>query len=83
MLAVEVLSPSTRHIVLGLKLSRYEAAGTPAYWVIDPDEPALRAWELRERRFVQTAHVSGEELAQLTQLWALEIVPNRLVEDLR
>ena len=41
MLAVEVLSPSTRRVDLMLKRSRFEAAGCPAYWVIDPDEPPM------------------------------------------
>ena len=41
MLATEILSPSTRRIDLLLKRSRYEAAGCPAYWVVDPDEPSI------------------------------------------
>lgn len=47
-LAVEVLSPSTRRVDLTLKLSRYEAAGCPSYWVVDPDGPSLTAWQLVE-----------------------------------
>lgn len=82
-LAVEVLSPSTRHIDLGLKLSRYESAGTPAYWVIDPDESSLRAWELRDGAYVQVAHATGDEPADLTLPWPIEIVPSHLVDDLR
>lgn len=81
-LAVEVLSPSTRHIDLGLKLSRYEAAGTPAYWVIDPDEPSLRAWEMREGSYVLTSHVTADEVASLSLPWPLEIVPSQLVDHL-
>jgi Uma2 family endonuclease len=82
-LAVEVLSPSTRHIDLGLKLLRYEAAGTPHYWVIDPDEPSLRAWSLREGHYVEAAHVVGDEVAHLSAPWPVEIVPRKLVDDLR
>lgn len=82
-LAVEVLSPSTRHIDLGLKLSRYEASQTPSYWVIDPDEPSLRAWDLREGRYEQVAHVTGDEPARLSLPWSVEIVPSGLVDDLR
>jgi Uma2 family endonuclease len=36
LLAVEVLSPSTRLIDLGLKQARYEVAGCAVYWVVDP-----------------------------------------------
>lgn len=46
LLAVEVLSPSTRLIDLGLKRARYEAAGCPSYWVVDPVAPSLTAWQL-------------------------------------
>ena len=38
-LAVEILSPSTRAINLGAKKLRYESAGCPNYWIVDPDEP--------------------------------------------
>jgi hypothetical protein len=47
-LAIEVLSPSTRLIDLNLKRARYEAAGCSAYWVVDPELPALTAWEQRD-----------------------------------
>jgi Uma2 family endonuclease len=59
LLAIEVLSPSTRHIDLGLKLARYETAGCPSYRVFDPDEPALTVWDLAEGRYVERAHVAG------------------------
>jgi Uma2 family endonuclease len=59
LLAVEILSPSTRLIDLNLKKARYEAAGCPSYWVVDPDVPSLTAWELRDGRYVEMAHVVG------------------------
>ncbi len=49
-LAIEVLSPSTRRLDVTLKRARFEAAGCGAYWVVDADEPSLTAWELREGR---------------------------------
>lgn len=82
LLAVEVLSPSTRTFDLGAKLLRYERAGTPSYWVIDPHEPSLRAWELRESRYVQVAHVVGEDPADLALPWPVQIVPSTLMLDL-
>ncbi|HWD83105.1 MAG TPA: Uma2 family endonuclease, partial [Kribbella sp.] len=45
LLAVEVLSPSTRRFDVMVKFSRLEAAGCHAYWVVDPDTPSLIAWE--------------------------------------
>jgi Uma2 family endonuclease len=79
LLAVEVLSPSTRRIDLMLKFSRYEAAGCPAYWVVDPDTPSLIAWELQDGVYVQVAKVTGEEEARLTSPFDVTVVPADLI----
>lgn len=52
-LAVEVISPSSRSVDLVLKRELYEQAGVGCYWVVDPDEPSLRAWLLQEGRLVE------------------------------
>lgn len=52
-LAVEVLSPSSRSIDLVLKRELYEQAGVRCYWVVDPEEPAVRAWVLEDGRLVE------------------------------
>jgi Uma2 family endonuclease len=41
---VEVASLAARRFDLEAKRSRYEAAGTPYYWVVDPNLPQLFAW---------------------------------------
>jgi len=41
LLVVEIHSPSTRLADLTLKRAAYEAAGVPAYWLVDPAEPSL------------------------------------------
>ncbi|TNM36401.1 Uma2 family endonuclease [Nocardioides albidus] len=55
-LVIEILSPSTALYDLNTKFKRYERAGIPAYWVVDPRAvrtrrsrrraltPALRQW---------------------------------------
>jgi Uma2 family endonuclease len=80
LLAVEVLSPSTRLIDLNLKRARYEAAGCPSYWVIDPDEPSLVAWELRDAAYVEVAHVVGEETFRAARPYGVNVCPAQLVE---
>lgn len=60
-LVVEILSPSTRLIDLNLKRARYERAGVPAYWAVDPDGPRLTVWELRDRSYVEVAAVGPDE----------------------
>lgn len=79
LLALEVLSPSTRHIDLGLKRSRYEAAACPSYWVVDPAEPSLRAWDLVDGSYVEVAHVRGDERAELSLPFPVTLVPASLV----
>lgn len=80
LLAVEVLSPSTRRVDLTLKRSRYEAAGCPSYWVVDPDVPSLTAWELREGAYVLAGQADGEEVLHLNLPYPVDLVPARLFD---
>lgn len=79
LLVVEILSPSTRHIDLELKRARYRAAGCPAYWVVDPDDLELRAWELRDGEYIAVAHVTGSEGYAASHPFAVDVVPSDLV----
>lgn len=78
-LVVEVLSPSTRRVDLLLKRDRYLAAGCPSYWVVDPDEPSVVAWELSEGRYVVTARASGSGQLHLTRPFPIRVRPDQLV----
>lgn len=79
-LAVEVLSPSTRLVDLNLKRARYLEAGCPSYWVVDPDEPSLTAWELRDGEYVVVARVAGDEEFTAALPYAVTVAPARLVD---
>lgn len=81
LLAVEVLSPSTRLYDLNTKRAAYEAAGCASYWVVDPDEPSLTAWDLVEGRYVEVAHVVGEECWAARAPYPVTLTPNDLVRD--
>lgn len=59
LLAVEVLSPSTRRVDLLLKRDRLQAAGVPSYWLVDPAEPSVTVLELRDGVYVQAGSGSG------------------------
>lgn len=52
-LVVEVLSPSTRARDRGIKMRRYEAAGIPHYWLLDPEAQALEPYRLGESGYEQ------------------------------
>ncbi len=81
LLAIEILSPSTRRFDLMVKRSRLEAAGCPAYWVLDPDEPRLIAWELQGDTYVEVGNVRGSEPFVAAAPFAVTVVPADLVAD--
>lgn len=81
LLAVEVLSPSTRPFDLGRKRQLLEAAGCPSYWVVDPDSPSLTAWELADGQYVQGAEVIGDEAWTASSPYAVTIRPADLLQD--
>jgi Uma2 family endonuclease len=78
LLAVEVLSPSTRRMDLTLKRARLEAAGCPSYWLLDPHEPSLLALELVGAAYVEVAHVVGEETWRATRPFEVVLQPGAL-----
>lgn len=55
-LLVEILSPSTRENDMVLKRSRYEAAGVPEYWIVDPFEHTLDQLVLTDGSYVAREH---------------------------
>jgi Uma2 family endonuclease len=44
LLVVEVLSPSSAKHDRFLKRRRYQEAGIPLYWIVDPDERQVEVW---------------------------------------
>jgi Uma2 family endonuclease len=85
LLAVEVLSRSTRLVDLNLKKAHYERIGVASYWVLDPTEPgALTAFELDDQgRYQQVAHIEGDEEFVATRPFPVTVVPARLLDGLR
>ena len=85
LLAVEVLSPSTRLYDLNTKRSAYEKMGVPSYWIVDPTAPgALTVFELDdEGRYRQHTHVEGDEEFAATRPFPVTVVPARLLDGLR
>lgn len=79
LLAVEISSPSTRHLDLAFKRSRYEAAGCDSYWVVDPLEPSVTAWHLEDGRYVDAGRAFGEEELTVDRPFPVALVPAQLV----
>ena len=80
LLAVEVVSPSTRRIDLGSKRLAYEGGGVPAYWLVDPDVPSLTVLQLEDGRYEEKAHVTGDEPYEGEFPFPVTVVPAALIE---
>ena len=80
LLAVEVLSPSTRRVDLLLKRDRLQSAGVPSYWLAGPDEPSVTVLELRDGTYVEAGRAHGSERLQVRAPYPMEIVPARLLD---
>ena len=80
LLAIEVLSPSTRRVDQLLKRDRLQQAGCASYWLVDPEEPSLLALELRDGVYVEVARVSGDEVWEAELPFPMTVVPNLLLD---
>lgn len=83
LLAVEVLSPSTRSVDLVLKRNVYEESGVQAYWVIDPDVPSVRAFELVEGAYVEAGSAQGDEELTLDLPFPVSLTPSQLLDGIQ
>ncbi|MGP7998104.1 MAG: Uma2 family endonuclease [Streptosporangiaceae bacterium] len=61
LLAVEVISPTSRLRDASLKKAVYARLGTPSYSLVDPDpdKPSLTVFELADGGYRELAHVTG------------------------
>ena len=80
-LAVEVLSPSTRLFDLNTKKARLQQAGCASYWVVDPDveHPSIVAWDLLDGEYVEIGRSVDDEVLSVTAPYPVRIVPADLV----
>jgi Uma2 family endonuclease len=79
LLAVEVLSPSTRRVDLLLKRDRLQDAGVPSYWLVDPDEPAVTVLELRDGTYQEVARASGNQECTAQHPFPVRLQPAALL----
>lgn len=74
-LAVEILSPSTRRVDLVRKPELLARLGCEHYWVLDPEHPALRAFRLAGETYESVAVVEGEDLFETSVPWPVSFRP--------
>ncbi len=80
LLAVEVLSPSTRSVDLLLKHGVYAESGVASYWVVDPAVPSVRAWRLVDAEYVDAGAAEGSSALHLEAPFPVRVVPQDLLD---
>ncbi|WP_241998200.1 Uma2 family endonuclease [Kribbella sp. VKM Ac-2569] len=78
LLAVEVLSPTTRTTDVVLKRALYEQHGVPSYWLLDPTNQELTILELTPTGYQCQAVVQAEETFDATHPFPLTLTPTSL-----
>lgn len=78
-LAVEVLSPSSRSVDRVLKRSLYEQSGVAHYWVVDPQEPSITSWSLHEGSYGEPEVVTGGQRLLGRLPFRVEVAPEQLL----
>ncbi|MEO8888107.1 MAG: Uma2 family endonuclease [Jatrophihabitantaceae bacterium] len=83
-LAVEVISPSSRLIDPHLKKALYARLGVRSFWLIDPDpqQPELTAYVLVSGEYQETARVIGDQAYRAQEPFVATVVPSELVRGL-
>lgn len=85
-LAVEIISPSSRLKDGNLKKAAYARVGTPSFWLVDPDleAPSVTVWELvGGTDYQRVAHVVGDDVLAVERPFALKFSPADVVAGLR
>ncbi|GAA2357881.1 Uma2 family endonuclease [Saccharopolyspora halophila] len=80
-LAVEVLSPSTKLHDVNSKKAAYERLGVSNYWVVDPVEPRLTAFDLAGDGAYRNlaSKAVGPEAFEATKPFPVRVVPSELL----
>jgi len=69
----EILSPSNGFRDRLFKAELYLRSGVPFYWIIDPDDRILEAWEAREGRWTRAGAWSDGDVARIPPFDAIEL----------
>lgn len=75
-----MFSPSSVLYDLNYKKATYQRLGVQNYWVIDPEEPTLTAFELDDAGvYRQVAEIKGAEVFEARHPFPVRVVPLELL----
>jgi Uma2 family endonuclease len=72
-LAIEVVSPSSIEIDREDKFAQYSQAGVSHYWIVDPQNQSIEAWELENGKYISRGRAQGASIIKLPPFPNLEI----------
>lgn len=81
---IELMHPATRSFDTGLRLERYQAAGVPELWLIDPALESILVYRRQEKTYTFKEYTAIEKLdSQVlsglalhpSQLWQIKVNP--------
>ena len=81
LLAIEVLSPSTRRKGAVFERSKYEDSGVAGFWIVDPETPSITAFELIDGHYVASGQAIGDSAVTLSRPFAVTVIPSALVRS--
>jgi Uma2 family endonuclease len=81
-LAAEVLSPSTSLVDRNLKKAAYERFGVQSYWIVDPIQRTLLAFELRERAYEEVANLEADDAHDFERPFPVRVSMPELFREL-
>jgi Uma2 family endonuclease len=83
-LAIEVQSRSTRAFDRSLKKTLYQDFGIASYWIVVPtiDRPELIAYDLRNGRYEEVAHVRDDQVFRTQRPFPFDVAPVHLIAGL-
>lgn len=83
LLVVEVVSPSSELIDLGLKRTLYARMQIPSYWVVHPGEDWVMAFDLHDSVYDLVHRADGDGLLTVQKPFPVSFRPNDLLARFR
>jgi Uma2 family endonuclease len=80
-LAIEVLSPSSRTTDRVTKRELYARFGVAHYWIVDPEMPSIVALQLRDSDYVEVGAAEGADEFEAAEPFPVLLTPAALIES--
>ena len=77
----EIISPGDREVDEVVKLKEYAQAGTPEYWLVDPEDATIRIYVLAGNAYELSAQVSQGKVGRSVSIAGFEVALDDVFAD--